>query len=32
LILGQVAGLFRAPLVVGHGGIREGVLLEASST
>ena len=31
LILGQVAELFRAPLVVGHGGIREGVLLEASS-
>ena len=32
LILGQVAELFRAPLLVGHGGIREGVLLEASST
>ena len=31
LILGQVAELFKAPLVVGHGGIREGVLLEASS-
>jgi exopolyphosphatase/guanosine-5'-triphosphate,3'-diphosphate pyrophosphatase len=31
LILEQAAALFGAPLVVGRGGIREGVLLEASS-
>ena len=32
LILEGVAGLLRAPLSVGRGGIREGVLLEAMKT